>query len=175
MPGTPHRYWLAGQWLRFNTVHCRGAVPRRSCGFGRRSRAAACGFGCRCCSLARSGGNSSAVASAGTPTRLSARAGRTSLHHPFACACAVSARRASALAWAFAQPQVERTGRKQRATINHPGGLPLTNTLGCLIVVPRRDRVHHLLAPSPPRWHACSAARFACACETHVPGKARRY
>ena len=51
----------------------------------------------------RSGG-SIAAASASTPIRLSARAGRTSWHHRFASSSAVSGRRASALAWTVAQP-----------------------------------------------------------------------
>ena len=76
---------------------------------------------------------------------------------------------------AVAQLQVERTGRNQRATINHRGGLPLTKTLGRLIVVPGQDRVRHLLTPSFARSHARSAARITCVCETHVPGKPRRY
>ncbi len=104
LPGKARRYWLPGWCLRFSTVRFLGAVPRRSCSFGRRIRAAVCGFGYHPCFLARSGGDSNAVASAGAPTRLSARAGRTSLHHRFAFSGAVSARRAVARAWAVAQP-----------------------------------------------------------------------
>jgi hypothetical protein len=97
VPAKARRYWLAGQWLRFNTVHFRTVVPRRSCGFVRRNAAIVFGFGYRR-SLSRSSGDSNSVAFAGAPTRLSAHAGRTSLHHRFVSARAVSARRTSALA-----------------------------------------------------------------------------
>ena len=128
VPEKARRYWLAGQWLRFNTVHFRTVVPRRSCGFGHRNVAVVLGFGCRR-SLSRSSDDSNAVAFAGAPTRLSAHAGRASLHHRFVSARIVSARRTSALAKAVAQLQVERTGRQHRATLNRRPGPPHTKTL----------------------------------------------
>ena len=54
--------------------------------------------------ISHHGADSNTVGSAGAPLRLSARQDRTSLHHRFASAFAVSARRASALAWGIAQP-----------------------------------------------------------------------
>ena len=55
-------------------------------------------------SISHAGADSNTVGSAGAPVRLSARAGRTSLHHRFASSRAVLARRASVLAWCVAQP-----------------------------------------------------------------------
>ena len=54
-------------------------------------------------SISHAGADSNTVGSAGAPVRLSARAGRTSLHHRFASSRAVLARRASVLAWCVAQ------------------------------------------------------------------------
>ena len=54
--------------------------------------------------ISHGSGSSNAVASASAPIRLSARAGRTSLHRRFASSRATSARRAVARAWAVAQP-----------------------------------------------------------------------
>ena len=98
VPAKARRYWLAGQWLRFNTDHFRTVVPRRSCGFGHHHFAAVFGFGCRRCPPSRSSDDANAVAFAGAPIRLSAHAGRASLRHRFVSARIVSARRTGALA-----------------------------------------------------------------------------
>jgi len=147
--------------LRFNTVHFRTVVPRRSCGFVRRNAAVVFGFGYRR-SLSRSSDDSNAVAFAGAPTRLSAHAGRASLHHRFVSARIVSARRTSALAKAVAQLQVERTGRKQRATIHHRGGLPLTNTLGVMIMTRAIFGISLLLC-----WGVLQAQERIVQCQGH--------
>ena len=72
---------------------------------------------------------SNTVGSAGAPLRLSARAGRASLHHRFVSARAVSVRRASVLAKCGAQLQLVRTGRKRRTISWHRGGPPQSMTL----------------------------------------------
>lgn len=58
-------------------------------------------------SISHGGADSNTVGSSGAPVRLSARTGRTSLHHRFASAGAVLVRRASVCAWCVARLGVQ--------------------------------------------------------------------